>query len=88
MSHHFANSNHKEKRAYDNFKSAWIECNKYNSKIENLGKKSRNPYSCKICNKIHVGSSSKILSISLQEKAFKFVEESINNMILVDKINL
>lgn len=88
MSHHFANSNHKEKRTYDNFKSAWLECNKYNSKIENLGKKSRNPYHCKICDKIHVGTSTKTLSFKIQERALKAIEESISNFILVGKINL
>lgn len=42
--HHFCNKTQKQKLCFDNFKSAQVECNKYNSKIDNLGKKKRVAY--------------------------------------------
>jgi 3',5'-cyclic AMP phosphodiesterase CpdA len=72
MSHHFSNTSHKQKRTYDNFKSALLECNKYNSKIDNLGTKKKVPYLCKICDKVHIGSDYKnIITFKVQEEALK-----------------
>lgn len=89
MNKHFSNSNNKEKIPYDNFQSAELECNKYNSNIENLGKKKRTPYLCKICNKVHIGSDfKKIITFQVQENALKKVNESISKNILIKKISI
>ena len=89
MSHHFSNTSHKQKRTYDNFKSALLECNKYNSKIDNLGTKKKVPYLCKICDKVHIGSDYKnIITFKVREEALKKVNEIISQSILVKKIVL
>ena len=89
MNKHFSNSNNKEKVSYDNFQSAELECNKYNSNIENLGKKKRISYLCKICNKIHIGSDfKKIITFQVQKNSLKKVNESISKNILIKKITI
>jgi hypothetical protein len=87
--HHFRNDTHKQKISYDNFKSAQLDCNKFNSKIDNLGKKKRVAYRCKVCDKVHVGSDyKKIITFKIQEEAMNKVNEIINNSILVKRIVL
>ena len=72
MNNHFSKSSHKQKVPYDNFKSAILDCNKYNSKIDNIGKKKWVAYRCKICDKVHVGNDyKKIITFKVQEDALK-----------------
>ena len=89
MSHHFSNSSHKQKRTYDNFQSALLECNKWNSRKENIGGQRKVPYPCKICGKVHIGShNKKIITFKVQEEALKKVNEIISQSILVKTIAL
>ena len=89
MSHHFSNSSHKEKIPYDNFKSAILNCNKYNSKIANIGKKKRVPYLCKICQKVHIGSDfKKIITFKVQENALNKVNKTISKSVLINRIKI
>lgn len=89
MNKHFSNHNNKEKVFYDNFKSAELECNKYNSNIQNLGKKKRVSYLCKICNKVHIGSDfKKIITFEVQENALNKLNQSISKNILIKKITI
>ena len=89
MAHHFSNNSHNQKRTYDNFQSAWLECNKWNSRKENIGDSKKVPYKCKMCNKVHMGShNKKIITFKVQEEALQKVNEIISKSILISKIEL
>lgn len=74
------NINHARKRTYNNFESAKLESNKYNSNRDNLGKKRRNPYICKICGEVHIAKDNKkTITFTVREKALNQINEYINN---------
>lgn len=88
MAHHF-NEKGNVKKSFDNFKSAMMECNKYNSNIDNLGKPARYPYRCKICDKVHISHYiKKIITFNIRDKALLKLNEQLNNNILIKKITL
>lgn len=90
MGHHFNNKEGKQKKSYDNFKSAKLDCDKYNSKIENLGKIMRVTYLCKICDKVHITNDyhKKIINFNVQEKAKKSIEKLLSNSLLINRIDI
>ena len=84
---HFCNKTQKQKMHFDNIKSAKVECNKYNSKVQNLGKKKLVAYHCSICNKFHIGSDyEKTITLDVQKAAMSKVNEIIKNTILINRI--
>jgi hypothetical protein len=89
MGHHFNSKEGKLKKSYDNFKSAKLECDKYNSKIDNLGRIMRVPYLCKICDKVHITNDyhKKIITFNIQENAKIRIEQFLNNSVLIKRIN-
>lgn len=88
MAHHF-NEKGSLKKDFDNFRSAKLECNKYNSKVENLGKKKKVPYKCRICKKVHIGEDNKkTLTLNVRDKAFEQLNSALNKSILIKKIKV
>jgi hypothetical protein len=80
MGDHFSSKTHKEKISCDNFKSAKLEVNKYNSNMLNL---------CKICNKIHIGTDSRnVITFKLRNLAFEKLNKTISNFILIKKLQI
>lgn len=90
MGHHFNSKAGKQKIQYDNFERAQLECDKYNSRKENLGKIIRVPYLCKICNKFHITNDyhKKKITFNIQDKSKKRIKDVLSNLVLVKRINL
>lgn len=75
-----SNINHAQRKTYHTFESAQLECNKYNSNSDNLGKRRKNPYLCKICGEFHRGKDNKkTITFTVREKALSQINEYINN---------
>ena len=88
MHKHF-NKNGTTKKHYDNYSSAFVDCNKHNSKLENLYTLKFQPYVCDICNKIHVGTYYKSkITRKVYEKAKRDKEKIFNKSILIGRIKI